>query len=85
MNPSVVLNQPFIQVALPIMVTLALATWWNNKRIDDLRSDMNRRFDEGNHRFDEVIKRLDRIDATLNNYGERIVRVEERTSLLGKH
>jgi hypothetical protein len=78
MNPSTILNLPFIQVALPIMLTFAAAAWWNNKRLDDLRNDMNRR-------FDEIIKRLDRIDATLNNYGERIVRLEERTSPVVRH
>jgi hypothetical protein len=67
----------FLPVALPIMVTLGatvwIAQWSQNKRFDDLKGDMNRR-------FDEVIKRLDRIEAKLDVHEERIVRLEERTS-----
>lgn len=30
------LNQPFFQVALPIMFTIFIAAWNNNRRIDDI-------------------------------------------------
>jgi hypothetical protein len=57
MNPAV-LQQPFFQVTLPLMVTFVAAIWiaqWvQNKRFDDFKETINRR-------FDEVIKRLDRI------------------------
>jgi hypothetical protein len=64
MNPAV---QQFVSVALPIMVTLVatiwIAQWSQNKRFDDL----NRRFDDlktdMNCRFEELIKRLERIEA----------------------
>ena len=76
------LQQPFIQVALPILIGFFTMGWINNsrlsdmnKRIDELRSDMNRR-------FDEVIKRLDRIEHKLEDHETRITRVEERTSPL---
>jgi hypothetical protein len=51
-NPAAanILQQPFVQVALPIIVTIMLNVWRQNKRFDDL----NRRIDEG-------IRRLDRI------------------------
>ena len=73
MNPAVttVLQQPFVQVALPIIVALTLAAWLQNKRFDDM-----------NRRIDEVIKRLDRIETKLENHTERITRLEERTSLV---
>jgi 23S rRNA C2498 (ribose-2'-O)-methylase RlmM len=71
--------QQFVSVALPIMVTMIItiwfATWSQNKRFDDLRFDMNRR-------FDEVNVRLERIEHKLDNHEERIIRVEERTSPL---
>jgi 23S rRNA C2498 (ribose-2'-O)-methylase RlmM len=77
MNPAL-FQQPFIQVALPIMVTLVVTVWtaqWaQNKRFDDLRQDMNRR-------LDEVIARLDRIERKLDN---RIIKLEERTSPIGR-
>ncbi len=94
MNPAV-LNNSFVQVALPIMFTILIATGVNNKgldgvhkamhkgldtvnrRIDDLRSDMNDRFGEVNHR-------LDRIDDTLKTHSAQIAALEERVSPLGR-
>ena len=88
MNPAI-LNIPFIQVALPIMVTLIGGIWLNsksmdtmNKRIDDTNKrldDMNRNF---NSRFDEIFKRFDNIDSFIRDHSERITRLEERSSLL---
>lgn len=94
MNPAV---QQFLSVALPIMVTLVATIWiaqWPqnkrfddvNKRIDDLNSGLNARIadlrSEMNRRFDEVNERLERIESKLENHGQRITRVEERTSPL---
>jgi GTPase len=72
-NPAAmnILQQPFIQVALPIMVALTLAAWLQNKRFDDV-----------NRRIDEIIRRLDRIETKLDNHNERIARLEECTSLV---
>jgi GTPase len=72
-NPAAanILQQPFIQVALPILIGLTLAAWLQNKRFDDV-----------NRRIDEVIRRLDRIETKLDNHNERIARLEERTSLV---
>jgi hypothetical protein len=51
--------QPFLTTALPIMVTILLAVWMNgkgfdgvHKRLDDMRSDFDRRFDAIEKRFD---------------------------------
>ena len=63
---SALLDNQFVQVALPIMFTVLLAAWINsrgmdkaiegvNRRLDDLRADMN-------DRSGEVNRRLDRID-----------------------
>jgi hypothetical protein len=70
MNPAL---QPFLTVALPIMVTILAADLWFAHA--DRRSRSNRR-------LDEVNGRLDRIERKLDNHEERIVRVEERTSIL---
>jgi hypothetical protein len=77
MNPAL---QPFLTVALPIVITLVLVMWTNNgrlaeisARLTDLRSDMSRR-------FEEVNVRLERIERKLDGHEERIVRLEERTS-----
>jgi hypothetical protein len=47
------------------------------KRFDDFKETINRG-------FSEVIKRLDRIEAKLDDHEKRVVRVEERTSLIGR-
>ena len=56
MNPGVanVLNLPFVQVTLPILIGIAVMQWWQNKRFDELEK-----------RFDEMIKR---IDDTANSF-----------------
>ena len=84
MNPAAasILQQPFIQVALPIIIALMLAAWMQNKRFDDL----NRRIDDQNRLIGEfrhdMNQRLERIEAKLENHNERIARLEERTSLV---
>ncbi len=86
-------QQPFFQVALPIMITFVIALWYQNsrltdlrdtlgKRIDDLRTDMNARFAGVNTRLDSIDRRLDRIEVTLADHGTRITKLEERTSPL---
>ncbi len=83
MSPAVnILQQPFVQVALPIVIALMLASWLQSKRFDDL----NRRIDElrsdVNQRFVDVSHRLKRIEAKLDLHNERITRFEERTALV---
>jgi hypothetical protein len=51
---SALLQQPFFQVTLPLMVTFAAA-------IRVASSSRNKRFDGIDRGLDEVIKRLDRI------------------------
>lgn len=66
MNP--LLQQPFFQVTLPMMITLIVGVWTmistNNRRLDD------------------IIRRLERIEALLADHDQRLTRVEERTSPL---
>ena len=83
MNPAI-LNIPFIQVALPIMVTLIGGIWLNSKSMDTMNKrldDMNRNFSS---RFDDVFKRLDNIDSFIRDHSERITRLEERNSPLAR-
>jgi len=65
------LNQPFFQVALPIMVTLVVtvwaATWTQNKRLDEISK-----------RIDDLARRLDRIEARLDQIESRLNALEVR-------
>ena len=75
-------QQPFFPVALPIIVSFVLATWYQSsritdlreslgKRIDDLRSDMNVRFSEVSVRIGAVETRLERLDTKVEALQER--------------
>ena len=82
MAGSTILQQPFVQVALPIIIALMLAAWMRNKRFDDLNLRISELRSDFSQRFDEIIRRLDRIESKLEHHNERITRLEERTSLL---
>jgi F0F1-type ATP synthase membrane subunit b/b' len=75
-------QQPFFQVALPIIITFAIATWFQSKRIDDLRDSLNRRMDAIDRRLDAIERRLERIENLLTDHDRRITVLEERTSPL---
>ena len=49
-----------------------------NARIDDLRADMNARFDGVNARFDNVNTRIDGVDARMDRIETRMDRIETR-------
>ncbi len=84
-------QQPFFQVALPIIITFVIATLYQNsrmtdlrdavgKRIDDLRDSINKRFDAVDKRFDAVDRRLSTIEDLVRDHDRRFTTLEERTS-----
>jgi hypothetical protein len=79
-------KEPFFQVALPIMITFVIATWYQGKRIDDLRDSLNKRIDDLektiNQRLLAIEARLVKIENLLTEHDKRITRVEERTALI---
>jgi hypothetical protein len=82
-------QQPFFQVALPIVLTFIVATLYQGKRIDDmgkriddLRADMNARFASVETRLDAIDRHLDRIEIAVADHSTRITALEERTSPL---
>jgi len=83
MNPAI-LQQPFFQVTIPIVLAMAATVWalisTNNRRLDDIRSDLRDLRTDMNLRFGEVNRRLDQIDATLRIHGEKIATLDERSS-----
>jgi tetrahydromethanopterin S-methyltransferase subunit G len=87
MNWTTISGNPFFTVALPLILTFVFSTWFStnaqNRRIDDLRDAINKRFDgvdkkfDGvDKRFDGVDRRLERIEAKLDNHAERIAKLE---------
>jgi len=79
MNPAI-LNTPFTQVALPIVLTLFIAAWLNGRGLDSI----NKRIDDVRGELKEVNTRLDRIDETLKTYGQKIAVLEDRSSPLAR-
>src|SRR5277367_2000747 len=66
MNAVTILNTPFVQFALPIVVTFIVAAWLNGKRLDDFKSDTYRRFEDVNRRFDQVDRHFDAMDKRFD-------------------
>jgi hypothetical protein len=67
-NPVVtILNTPFVQLALPIVVTLIVGIWANNKRSDDIGK-----------RLDDFAARLGRIEDRLTGIETRLTAVERK-------
>jgi len=79
------INQPFFQVALPLMVTILIAAftavWSSNKRIEALShrlDDTNRRLDDVDRRFGDVDRRFDEVMRVLMSIDHRLTVLEER-------
>lgn len=68
-------QQPFFQVALPIIVTFILATWYQAGRISDLRDSLGKRIDDLradiNTRLAAIEKRLDKLEEKIEVLQER--------------
>lgn len=84
------LQSPFVQIALPIIVTLAIAAFVNNKAFDGVHKGFDgiykaldgvyKAIDGTNRRLDDIVARLGRIEVKLEDHADRIARLEERTS-----
>ena len=84
MNPAILQNQ-FVQVALPIIITIAIAAFMNNRAFDGIYKSFDgvyKALDAVNHRLDDIVARLGRIEVKLEDHADRIAGLEERTSPL---
>jgi hypothetical protein len=66
---TVMLQQPFFQITLPLLFGLWLASWYSGKRFEDLRQEINRR-------LETIEKRLDAIEANLKNVERKLDALE---------
>jgi len=82
MNWQAISGNPFFTVALPILIGMFLTGLWQNKRVDDLRSDMNRQFADIKGQLAEIKEQLKSIDKKLAEHGERLATLEERTGFV---
>jgi hypothetical protein len=72
-------KEPFFQVALPIMVSFAFATWFQSKRIDDLGKRIDDLKVALSKRLDSIEQRLVSIESLLKDHDRRITTLEART------
>lgn len=49
---------------------------WTDERLDDLKENVNQRFDVVDRRFDEVDKRFDKVDERFDKVDKRFEKVE---------
>ena len=80
------IDQPFFQLTLPLMVTIVIAAftaaWSSNKRIDEIShrlDDTNRRLDDVDRRFGDVDRRFDEVLRVLMSIDHRLTVLEERS------
>ena len=63
------LNQPFFQITLPLIITFVstvwAATWMQNKRLEEMSK-----------RLDDIVARLGRIEGLLGDHDRRITTLE---------
>jgi predicted RNase H-like nuclease (RuvC/YqgF family) len=83
MNPTVVqqvVNLPFVQVALPILIGFVTIGWWQNKRLDEMSRRFDDRIDAVGRRLDDMTRRFeDRFDAANRRFDaveRRLERIE---------
>jgi hypothetical protein len=59
------------------MAVMARETW-TDERLDDLKENVNQRFDVVDRRFDEVDKRFDKVDRRFDKVDARLDRIDAR-------
>lgn len=62
---------PLITITIPIVSSIVVASWIQNKRLDDIRDDMKELRKDMNAGFEKIQK-------TLADHGERIAKLEGR-------
>lgn len=55
-----------LAIVLPVMLAVIIGIFYNNRRIDDLRSDMNERFGEINQRFADINQTMNQRFSEVN-------------------
>jgi chaperonin cofactor prefoldin len=55
---------------------------WTDERLDDLKENVNQRFDQVDKRFDEVDKRFDRVEADIRELRLDVKRVDGKVDVL---
>ena len=69
--------------ASALLATVIVFAWTNiSKRLDELKGEMNRQFDEVNHRLERVETRIDDANKRIDAIGRDIADLRDRTGTL---
>ena len=68
-----------LAIVLPVMFAVIIGVIYNNRRVDDLRSDMNQRFSEMNETMNQRFADMNHRFADMN---QRFLEVNQRISEL---
>jgi len=64
-----------LAIVVPVMLTIVIGVIYNNKRIDDLRLDMDKRFAAVDSRFNEVHDELKEMKADIREIRQFLLRL----------
>jgi hypothetical protein len=64
-----------LAIVIPVMLTIVIGVIYNNKRIDDLRLDMDKRFAAVDVRFTEVHDELKEMKADIREIRQFLMRL----------
>ena len=85
---NTLLQQPFFQVTLPIIIAMVATVWalisTNNRRLNDIRADLKDLRGDVKMLRVEMAEGFGKVNETLQIYGGKIAVLEERTSPLGR-
>ena len=69
-------NTPFIQVTLPVILSIFLATSWVNFGL----TQMDKRIDAIEKRMDRLESRMDRLENRMSSVENLLVKIDQRLS-----
>jgi DNA anti-recombination protein RmuC len=65
-------------IVLPVMLAVIVGVIYNNRRVDDLRSDINQRFADMNQRFVDMMQAMNNRFSEMNQtMNERLAQMNE--------
>jgi len=64
-----------LAIILPVMLAIIIGIIYNNRRIDDLRSDMNQRFTDMNQRLSDLREEIKEIRVMLVEFLKKEVQM----------
>jgi len=62
-----------LAIVMPVIIVMIVGIFYNNRRIDDLRSEMNQRFNDMNQRLIEMNQQIGELRTDLSEIKNHII------------